>query len=151
MTLANSHAQQVVAAMYALRDRFAEPVRVQELANMARMSPSAFHRTFKALTSMTPLQYQKRLRLLEARQLIVSTTVNVETAAFQVGYQSPSQFSREYARMFGAPPRRDVADLRMLAGHTGTSPRSGGARKTGAPVARTGHVGERVRVATGPL
>jgi len=55
---------------------------------MARMSPSAFHRTFKALTSMTPLQYQKRLRLLEARQLIVSTAVNVETAAFQVGYQS---------------------------------------------------------------
>ena len=88
---------------------------------MARMSPSAFHRTFKALTSMTPLQYQKRLRLLEARQLIVSTTVNVETAAFQVGYQSPSQFSREYARMFGAPPRRDVADLRVLAGRTGTS------------------------------
>jgi transcriptional regulator GlxA family with amidase domain len=110
--------QQVVAAMYALRDRFAEPVRIQELANMARMSPSAFHRTFKALTSMTPLQYQKRLRLLEARQLIVSTTVNVETAALQVGYQSPSQFSREYARMFGAPPRRDVADLRVLAGRT---------------------------------
>jgi len=129
MTLANSHAQQVVAAMYALRDRFAEPVRIQELANMARMSPSAFHRTFKALTSMTPLQYQKRLRLLEARQLIVSTAVNVETAAFQVGYQSPSQFSREYARMFGAPPRRDVADLRVLAGRTGTSPRPEGSAR----------------------
>ena len=151
MTLANSHAQQVVAAMYALRDRFAEPVRMQELANMARMSLSAFHRTFKALTSMTPLQYQKRLRLLEARQLIVSTTVNVETAAFQVGYQSPSQFSREYARMFGAPPRRDVADLRVLAGRTGTSPHSEGSRKRGARVVQTGHTGGRVRLATGPM
>lgn len=151
MTLANSHAQQVVAAMYALRDRFAEPVRVQELANMARMSPSAFHRTFKALTSMTPLQYQKRLRLLEARQLIVSTTINVETAAFQVGYQSPSQFSREYSRMFGAPPRRDVADLRVLAGRTGTSPRPEGSRKASARVVQTGHAGGRVRLATGPM
>jgi transcriptional regulator GlxA family with amidase domain len=136
--------------MYALRDRFAEPVRIQELANLARMSPSAFHRTFKALTSMTPLQYQKRLRLLEARQLIVSTAVNVETAAFQVGYQSPSQFSREYARMFGAPPRRDVADLRVLAGRTPT-PRPERSRKPSARVVQTGHTGGRVRLATGPM
>jgi AraC-like DNA-binding protein len=68
------------------------------------MSSSAFHRQFKAITSMTPLQYQKQLRLLEAGILIVTDAANVETAAFQVGYESPSQFSREYSRMFGAPP-----------------------------------------------
>jgi AraC-like DNA-binding protein len=79
------------------------------------MSPSAFHRQFKAITAMTPLQYQKQLRLLEARRLIVTAATNVETAAFQVGYESPSQFSREYSRMFGAPPRRDVAALRAMA------------------------------------
>jgi AraC-like DNA-binding protein len=72
------------------------------------MSRSAFHRQFKALTSMTPLQYQKRLRLIQARNLMVTDAANVETAAFRVGYESPSQFSREFARMFGAPPRRDV-------------------------------------------
>jgi transcriptional regulator GlxA family with amidase domain len=115
MTLANSHAQRVVRAIHTLRDRFAEPIRIDELASIARMSPSAFHRQFKAITAMTPLQYQKQLRLLEARRLIVTEAANVETAAFQVGYESPSQFSREYSRMFGAPPRRDVAALRALA------------------------------------
>jgi transcriptional regulator GlxA family with amidase domain len=115
MTLANSHAQHVISAIHALRDRFREPVRINELARVARMSPSAFHRQFKAITSMTPLQYQKRLRLLEARRLIVTDAANVETAAFQVGYESPSQFSREYSRMYGAPPRRDVSALRAMA------------------------------------
>lgn len=99
-----------------MRDRFAEPLRIEELAQAAHMSPSAFHRQFKAQTLLTPLQYQKQLRLLEARRLMVTEAATVETAAFQVGYQSPSQFSREYARMFGAPPRRDVAALPTLAG-----------------------------------
>jgi AraC-like DNA-binding protein len=108
IVLANGHAQSVVAAIQTLRNRFAEPVRIEELAAAARMSPSAFHRQFKALTSMTPLQYQKRLRLIQARTLMVTDAANVATAAFRVGYESPSQFSREYARMFGAPPRRDV-------------------------------------------
>ena len=115
MTLANSHAERVVKAIHTLRDRFAEPIRIDELASIAKMSPSAFHRQFKAITAMTPLQYQKQLRLLEARRLIVAEAANVETAAFQVGYESPSQFSREYSRMFGAPPRRDVAALRAMA------------------------------------
>jgi AraC-like DNA-binding protein len=115
VTLANSHAQNVISAIHTLRDRFAEPVRINELASIARMSPSAFYRQFKAITSMTPLQYQKRLRLLEARRLIVTDAANVETAAFQVGYESPSQFSREYSRMYGAPPRRDVFALRAMA------------------------------------
>lgn len=112
---ANSHARQVITAIHALRQRFAEPVRIKELAAAAHMSLSAFHREFKALTSMTPLQYQKQLRLLEARHLMVDSAANVETAAFRVGYESPSQFSREYARMFGAPPRRDVAEARTPA------------------------------------
>lgn len=111
MTLTNNHAQRVIRAIHSLRDRFAEPVRIEELALVAQMSPSAFHRQFKAITSMTPLQYQKQLRLLEARRLMVTDAANVETAAFQVGYESPSQFSREYSRMFGMSPRRDIALL----------------------------------------
>jgi AraC-like DNA-binding protein len=115
MALAHSHTQRIIRAIHTLRDRFAEPIRVKELACIAQMSPSAFHRQFKAVTSMTPLQYQKQLRLLEARRLMVSSEVNVETAAFQVGYESPSQFSREYARMFAMSPRRDVAAFRRAA------------------------------------
>ena len=115
MTLTNSHAHHVVSAIHSLRDRFAEPVRIEELATVARMSSSAFHRQFKAITSMTPLQYQKQLRLLEARRLMVAEAMNVESAAFQVGYESPSQFSREYTRMFRASPRRDTALLRRTA------------------------------------
>ena len=114
MTLANSHTQRVISAIHSLRNRFAEPVRIEELASIAQMSPSAFHRQFKALTSVTPLQYQKQLRLMEARRLMVSNAANVETAAFDVGYESPSQFSREYCRMFGAPPKRDSKSITIL-------------------------------------
>ena len=78
------------------------------------MSGSTFHRQFKSITSMSPLQYQKQLRLLEARRLLMADAANVEAAAFQVGYESPSQFSREYSRMFGAPPKRDIVGLRTL-------------------------------------
>jgi AraC-like DNA-binding protein len=115
MVLATGHAQRVVNAIHALRDQFTETVRIEDLAAVAQMSPSAFHRQFKALTSMTPLQYQKQLRLLQARNLMVAGEANAEAAAYQVGYESPSQFSREYTRMFGAPPRRDIAMLRMAA------------------------------------
>ena len=114
VVLANSHAQRVVTAIHTLRDQFAETIRIEELAAVAQMSPSAFHRQFKALTSMTPLQYQKQLRLLEARHLMVTGDANAEVAAYQVGYESASQFSREYARMFGAPPRRDIASLKTV-------------------------------------
>ena len=112
VVLASGHDRRVITAIQALRERFAEPVRVEELARIARMSPSAFHRQFKTFTSMTPLQYQKRLRLLEARNLMLAEAATAETVAFRVGYESPSQFSREYARLFGAPPRRDVVRLR---------------------------------------
>lgn len=108
MISVNGPPQRVIEAIRNLRGRFNETVRIEELAAIAQMSPSALHRHFKALTSLTPLQYQKRLRLLEARRLLISGAVNAETACFQVGYESPSQFSREYSRMFGAPPKRDA-------------------------------------------
>jgi AraC-like DNA-binding protein len=111
MTLANGPSQRVINAMHSLRSRFRETVRIEDLAAVAQMSPSAFHRQFKALTASTPLQYQKQLRLLEARRLMIAKALNVEAAAFQVGYESPSQFSREYARMFGASPKRDAKQM----------------------------------------
>ncbi len=114
ISLVDSPSQRVINAMHSLRNRFKETVRIEELAAIALMSPSAFHRQFKALTSLTPLQYQKQLRLLEARRLMVSRAFNVEASGFEVGYESPSQFSREYTRMFGAPPKRDIRRLRML-------------------------------------
>ncbi|ALK34664.1 AraC family transcriptional regulator [Burkholderia plantarii] len=111
MMLANGQAERVVRAIHALREGFAASIRIDDLARLARMSPSAFHRQFKALTSMTPLQYQKQLRLLEARRLIANDVLKVEEAAFRVGYESPSQFSREYSRMFGISPKRDASGL----------------------------------------
>ncbi len=114
MALANTPSQRVINAMHSLRRRFKETVRIGELAAIAQVSPSAFHRQFKALTSMTPLQYQKQLRLLEARRLMISNAVNVEAVSFEVGYESPSQFSREYTRMFGAPPKRDARQMQTL-------------------------------------
>jgi AraC-like DNA-binding protein len=112
LVLGTAPTRRVINAVYALRDQFRQTVRIEDLAAVAQLSPSAFHRQFKALTSMTPLQYQKQLRLLEARHMLLAGATTAETAAFQVGYESASQFSREYARMFGAPPRRDVAALR---------------------------------------
>ena len=78
------------------------------------MSPSTFHQWFRELTSMSPLQYQKWLRLNEARRLMINEGLDVSSVAYEVGYESPSQFSREYGRLFGAPPRRDVDRLRRL-------------------------------------
>ncbi len=111
MTLSNNHEHRILDAIHYLRDHFAESVRIGDLAAVAQLSPSAFHRQFKAVTAMTPLQYQKQLRLLEARRLMTASAANVEDAAFRVGYESPSQFSREYGRMFGLPPRRDVNQI----------------------------------------
>ena len=111
LTLLNSPSRPVLNALHNLRDRFRETVRVEELAAIARLGASAFHRQFKALTGMTPLQYQKQLRLHEARRLVVSNAFNVETACFQVGYESSSQFSRDYSRLFGAPPKRDATAM----------------------------------------
>ena len=112
LALPDGHARRVSTAIRLLREKFDQPVRMEELADAARMSPSSFYEHFRTLTSMTPLQYQKQLRLLEARRRMLADEVNVETAAFGVGYESASQFSREYARMFGTPPKRDVLALR---------------------------------------
>ncbi len=119
VTLGDPGTRRVLGAVQTLRAHFAEPMRIDELASMAQLSPSAFHRHFKALTSMTPLQYQKQLRLLEARHLLVAGQANAETAAYRVGYESPSQFSREYTRMFGAPPRKDAVAIRSGDGPSG--------------------------------
>ncbi|MEO3723482.1 AraC family transcriptional regulator [Pseudomonas syringae] len=94
-----------------IRQDFAEPIRVDDLARLASMSVSAFHRHFKAVTALSPLQYQKRVRLLQARTLMVASTRNVTQAAFEVGYESATQFSRDYARVFGLPPSRDAARI----------------------------------------
>lgn len=100
----DSHASAVARAIALLRKDFRSPMIVEDLARGVGMSVSAFHKHFKAVTSSSPLQYQKTLRLLEARRMLVAGTGSVTTTAFDVGYESPSQFSREYARKFGHPP-----------------------------------------------
>ena len=87
--------------------------RLEALAKHVRMSPSVFHLYFKSVTAMSPLQYPRRLRLPEARRLMLGEGHDAAEAAFHVGYESPSQFSREYRRKFGAPPRQDVASLQV--------------------------------------
>lgn len=91
-----------------IRRNFTEQIKVEALAEMAAFSVSAFHRHFKAVTALSPLQYQKRLRLLHARSQLISGQGSVTSIAFSVGYESPNQFSREYARLFGLPPSRDL-------------------------------------------
>ena len=110
LTLPGSHTLRIAEAINHLRDNFTRTIRVEELAQTAGMSASSFHQHFKALTSMTPLQYQKQLRLLEARRLMLADGANVSSAAYLVGYESASQFSREYSRMFGAAPKRDTIE-----------------------------------------
>jgi AraC-like DNA-binding protein len=115
MASAGAPAHRIARAVRWLKDNFADPLRIESLAKLVRMSPSAFHLHFKAVTAMSPLQYQKRLRLQEARRLMLGDGLDAAEAAFRVGYESPSQFSREYRRMFGAPPRQDVSALRLEA------------------------------------
>jgi AraC-like DNA-binding protein len=108
-----SQGHQVSRAIDWLRRHYDEPLRIEELAGRVNMSASSLHHHFRAITAMSPLQYQKQLRLHEARRLLLAGQCDVATAAHRVGYESPSQFSREYSRQFGAPPLRDVARLRL--------------------------------------
>lgn len=107
-----SNMQRIAEVIKLIKADFTKPIRVEELAGQASMSSSSFHHHFKKVTSMSPLQYQKQLRLLEARRLMLAENSDAANAAYQVGYESPSQFSREYSRMFGAPPIRDIERLR---------------------------------------
>jgi len=109
-------AQRVARAIELLKARYAEPLRVGELAAAAHMSPSSLHQRFKAATALSPLQFQKQLRLQEARRLMLVDGLEAATASRRVGYESPSQFSREYRRLFGAPPRREVVAMRGAGG-----------------------------------
>jgi AraC-like DNA-binding protein len=109
-----SQGYQIARAIDWIKKNYDKSIRVEELADMSRMSASSFHQHFRALTSMSPLQYQKWIRLQEARRLMLAESLDAATAAFRVGYESPSQFSREYSRMFDAAPSRDIKALRSL-------------------------------------
>lgn len=102
---------QIARVLDWMKQNFDKPMKVEDMAKRAQLSVSAFHNQFRAVTAMSPLQYQKKIRLNEARQLMLTGQVDASTAAFEVGYESPSQFSREYSRMFGAPPMRDIRNL----------------------------------------
>ena len=112
---AGSQSQQIGRVIEWLKGNFTQPLRVDDLAAKSGMSTSTFHHHFRSMTALSPLQYQKQLRLQEARRLMLTDRLDAATAAFQVGYESPSQFSREYSRLFGAPPLRDIASLRQMA------------------------------------
>lgn len=116
-----SQGHRVAKAIDWLKVNYTETLRIDDLASHVKMSPSSLHHHFRQLTAMSPLQYQKWLRLNEARRLMLNEDSDAASAAFEVGYESPSQFSREYTRLFGAPPKRDIEGLRHKAGREGSS------------------------------
>ena len=117
MASAESQSHQISRAIDWLKANFTRPLHIDDLATQVNMSTSTFHHHFRALTAMSPLQYQKWLRLNEARRLMLTERLDAASAAFQVGYESPSQFSREYRRLFGDSPLRDITNLRQVAAH----------------------------------
>jgi len=112
----DSQGHRIAKAIDWLKVNYAAPLRIEDLAARVQMSAPTFHHHFRQLTSMSPLQYQKTLRLNEAKRLMLNEQRSASSAAFQVGYESASQFSREYNRLFGAPPRRDIEQMRREAG-----------------------------------
>jgi AraC-like DNA-binding protein len=114
LAMPESHAERLAKTLLYLRDNYAKPLRVEHLAEIAGMSSSSFYQHFKTMTSMSPVQYQKQMRLVEARRLMVSEAANVSEAAYHVGYGSASQFSREYSRSFGVAPKKDVLMFKEL-------------------------------------
>jgi len=109
-----SQSNQIARAIDWLKGNYTQPLRIDDLAKQVNMSTSTFHHHFRILTAMSPLQYQKWLRLNEARRLMLVEPLDATTAAFQVGYESASQFSREYSRLFGTSPLRDITNLRQM-------------------------------------
>jgi AraC-like DNA-binding protein len=112
IALTGSQSQQIARAIDWLKVNFTRPLRIEDLAAQARMSASTFHHHFRSMTALSPLQFQKQLRLHEARRLMLGEHLDAATAGFNVGYESPSQFSREYNRFFGAPPLCDISNIR---------------------------------------
>ncbi|AIC28016.1 MULTISPECIES: AraC family transcriptional regulator [Rhizobium] len=110
----DSHSNRIARAVAWLKENFARPLRIEDLAERVNMSVSSFHHHFKSVTAMTPVQYQKQLRLHEARRLMLVERLDAGTAGHRVGYQSPSQFSREYSRLYGASPARDIDGVREM-------------------------------------
>jgi transcriptional regulator GlxA family with amidase domain len=110
--MSGSQSNRIQKVINWLRRNYTEPLRVDDLAQMAAMSVSSMHHHFREITNMSPLQFQKQLRLQEARRLMLVEDIDAGMAALRVGYESASQFSREYSRMFGQPPRRDIKQLR---------------------------------------
>jgi AraC-like DNA-binding protein len=110
----NQQTEGVGKAIAWIEENYARPFTVEELAKATNMSVSGLHHKFKTITTMGPVQYQKQLRLQEARRLMLSGSMDATTAALEVGYESPSQFSREYRRLFGLPPYQDIKALRSL-------------------------------------
>ena len=121
ITAVDGQGYRIAKAIDWLKLNYALPLRVEELAARVQMSPPTFHHHFRQLTAMSPLQYQKWLRLNEAKRLMLNEHLDVSSAAFKVGYESPSQFSREYSRLFGVPPKRDMTTLRGRSQNTPTS------------------------------
>lgn len=114
MATAGSQGHQISRAIDWLRENYSKAIKMEALAEQTGMSTSTFHHHFRSVTSMTPLQYQKWLRLHEARRLMLTEHQDAASASFQVGYESPSQFSREYKGLFGAPPVRDIKRLQQI-------------------------------------
>jgi AraC-like DNA-binding protein len=117
IAIGDGRLRRVAGALGWIKEHFAEPLRVEDLAKLTNMSASALHAHFSAVTGVSPIQYQKQLRLQEARSRLLTGGTSAEAVAYEVGYASPSQFSREYARLFGQPPRRDAEAIRADAAH----------------------------------
>lgn len=111
MALGDGHSRRIAQAIEWIKQRYAQPLRIDDVAQAVHMSASTLHHHFKQVTSMSPLQFQKQLRLHHARRLMLTEGLDAAGAGHQVGYESPSQFSREYRRLFGAPPRTDLLQL----------------------------------------
>ena len=114
MVMAESRSYQIARAIDWMKKHVDRPFSIGELASRAGMSPSSFHHHFRTLTAISPLQFQKRIRLNEARRLMLVENMDAGNASFRVGYESPTQFNREYKRMFGNPPRTDIKRLQAV-------------------------------------
>jgi AraC-like DNA-binding protein len=115
IALGGTQSNRTAKAVTWLKENYTKPLSVEELATSANMGVSTLHHHFRAMTGMSPLQYQKQLRLHEARRLMLQENVTASSAALRVGYESPSQFTREYRRLFGQPPLRDIQELQLSA------------------------------------